>query len=401
MLTRELAISKIIHREIVPDRLTRTTHAEYGPLAGRMTAVYEQGVGNTRGELHRQTREILVALPNCPPRRIDAFCKLLDERCEYITDSKGISAKLRREVFRLASQYQPISREQRGLIGTLEADAKSTIAATLGRTWQEIAEQMFLDLPENHRLKSFRNFQQPLGLLARYNVAQTQVVLYDAMKLEIRARDDLKEIIRFAKLARLMHRITFENNGYRIELDGPASLLQRTTRYGVSMAKFLPGLLSCKGWSAHAFIKRPRWGGLSFRLDDSSGLHSEVVPAEEFDSKLEEAFYREWSELANCDWQLQRESRILHAGQQIFIPDFEAIHKSGRRVLIEIVGFWTPEYLSHKMHILEQFRDQSIVLLVHAKSSAKVARMGSHRVLEYKSKIVPSKLLALLDEVRG
>jgi hypothetical protein len=228
---------------------------------------------------------------------------------------------------------------------------------------------------------------------------------YDAMTLEIRAHDDLKGIIRFAKLARLMHRITREGDGYLIQLDGPASLLQRTSRYGVAMARFLPGLLSCKGWSAQAFIKRPRWGELTFRLDDSCGLQSEVVAAEEFDSKLEEELYREWAEQDNCDWHLQRESRILHAGQQVFLPDFEAIHKSGRRILIEIVGFWTPEYLNRKMHVLEQFQDQSIVLLVHSKASEKVASMGSHRalhrVLEYKSKIVISKLLAILEEVRG
>jgi uncharacterized protein len=397
MLTRELAISKIVHREIVPDRLTRTTHAEYGPLAARMTAVYERGVGRTRSELHRQIREIFSELPNCPPKRIDAFCKLLDERCDYVSDSKGASAKLRREVFRLASQYQPITLEQRGRIGTLEVEAKSKIATILGRSWPEIAEQMFLDLSENHRLKVFRSFEHPMGLLTRYNVAQTQVVFYDAVKLEIRANNDLKEIIRFAKLARLMHRITREGDGYLIQLDGPASLLQRTSRYGVAMARFLPGLLSCNGWSAKATINRPRWKGLSFRLDDSCGLRSEVVPAEEFDSKLEEDLYREWAELDNCDWQLRRESRILHAGQLVFIPDFEAIHKSGRRVLIEIVGFWTPEYLNHKMHVLKQFKDQSIVVLVHSKGAAKVASTGSHRVLEYKSKIIVGKLLAILE----
>jgi hypothetical protein len=370
-----------------------------------MTAVYEQGIGRTRSELHRQIRDILVALPSCPPKRVDAFCKLLDERCEYVTDSKGTSAKLRRQVFRLASPYQPITIEHRGKTGTLEAEAKSKIAAVLGRPWQEIAEQMFLDLPENHRLKAFRSFEDPIGLLARYNVAQTQVVFYDAIKMEIRARDDLKEIIRFAKLARLMHRIIQESDSYLIQLDGPASLLQRTSRYGVAMARFVPGLLSCKGWTASASIKRSRWGELSFRLDDKCGLQSEVVPAEEFDSKLEEDFYREWGEQDNRDWQLQRETRILHSGQQVFIPDFEAIHKSGARVLIEIVGFWTPEYLSHKMHVLEQFKDQSIVLLVQSKASKKVAGMGSHRVLhrviEYKSKIVLSKLLAILEEAIG
>ncbi|XZE20491.1 DUF790 family protein [Pirellulaceae bacterium SH449] len=399
MLTRELAISKIVRRQIIPDRLTRATHAEYGPLSEELVAVYESGAGKKRGVLHKQVRDLLIKLPQCPPKRIDAFCKLLDERCEYVTDSKGESAKLRREVFRLASKYQPITSQRSALSGTLESEAKQRIAAELNRSWQDIADHMFLDLPENHTLKAFRKFDRPMGLLARYNVAQTQVVLYDAVSLEIQASSDLKQIIRFAKLARLMHRIHRDGNGYRIELDGPASLLQRTTRYGVAMARFLPGLLSCKGWSANAVLKKPKWGQLNFHLDDRSGLTSEVEPDSEFDSQLEETFFQDWEQSETRGWTLQRESEILHSGQQVFIPDFVAQNLSGHRILIEIVGFWTPEYLSHKKKTIEQFRAHKIVLLVQAQSSAKFEALGTQRLMEYKTKIVISKLVDLLESL--
>ena len=38
-------------------------------------------------------------------------------------------------------------------------------------------------------------------------------------------------------------------------------------------------------------------------------------------------------------------AKFLHRGQKVFVPDFVFRHSDGRTVLIEIVGFWTPEYL--------------------------------------------------------
>ncbi|XZE32412.1 DUF790 family protein [Pirellulaceae bacterium SH501] len=111
MLTRELAISRTVQGEIQPDRLTRTAHSEYLALAPKLLSVYETGSGVSRRSLHVRIRDLLMQAPNCPPKRIAAFCKLLDERSEFETDARGEAAKLRQKVFRLAAKYQPITED--------------------------------------------------------------------------------------------------------------------------------------------------------------------------------------------------------------------------------------------------------------------------------------------------
>jgi len=39
---------------------------------------------------------------------------------------------------------------------------------------------------------------------------------------------------------------------------------------------------------------------------------------------------------------------IFDLGAQVMIPDFAIEHPDGRRAILEIVGFWTPEYLESK-----------------------------------------------------
>lgn len=404
MLTRELAISRIVQGEVQPDRLTRSVHAAYLSLALKMLAIYTNGIGEPRRVLHRRVHELSAQVPECPPKRFDAFCKLLDERSEFETDRRGESAKLRREVFRRAATYHPISIEKesstQSLGGTSPATVKARIAASLKTSWTEIESKLFLDLPENHLLKCFKSYDHPSGLLAKYNVAQTQAVLYDALELTVYADDDFKEILRYAKLARLMHRIEQHGEGYRIHFDGPASLLQRTTRYGVAFAKFLPGLLSCRRWRAEAWIRKSKWGKVLWRIDSQCKLKSEVDPVKEFDSLVEEKFFTDWSCSETNGWILRRESQVLHSGQHVVVPDFEAKHTTGQRVYLEIVGFWTPEYLAHKQRMIDLFPDRPIVLLVQSRIASKLEPAPNHHVLDFERKIEVSRVMGILESLR-
>ena len=91
---------------------------------------------------------------------------------------------------------------------------------------------------------------------------------------------------------------------------------------------------------------------IQFRLDDACRLTSGVISANEFDSSVEEKFSKEWGEQPRNNWRLERETEILHRGQTVFFPDFVFIHQDGTRAMLEIVGFWTPEYLAYKAKVL-------------------------------------------------
>ncbi len=174
MLTRQLAIADYDAGRILPDRLTRQSHRQYLGYAERMLHVYRNGVGRTRRELHRAVWTVFAEEEDCPARRIDAFCKLLDDVSAYQRDRRGRAAALRREVFHLAAVKHPLVRRADRLFESEEAMVKRDIASQLGRPWREIDQELFADVIEFHRLAKFEGYADGLALLARYNVAQVQ-----------------------------------------------------------------------------------------------------------------------------------------------------------------------------------------------------------------------------------
>ena len=365
MLTRELAIAAYDGGRVLPDRLTRRRDAAYLRYAERMLQIYRSGAGRTRRELHRDVQAVFADEAHCPLRRIDAFCKLLDDAAEFDRDRRGKSRELRRQVFRLAGPLHPLVGSVDRLFEHQETAAKRQIAKQLGRSWDEIDAGLFADVIEFHRLRRFDDYADGAALLARYNVAQTQAALFDATEMTVWATADFKTLLRYAKLARLMHTIGRTGDGYVMRFDGPASVLRQTRRYGAAMARFLPALVACRGWRMHAVI-RPKGRNWLARLELSpaDGLTSNLPSPDEFDSDLEASFAEKWGEEPREGWTLLREAEVLHAGQQVFVPDFVFQHAEGRRVLLELIGFWTPEYLEAKLKTLARFSGHPVLLAV-------------------------------------
>ncbi len=398
MLTAEQAIVEFDGGRARPDRLSQLRHGHYLRHADEMLNVYRTGVGATRQSLHKAVYAILQEEPDCPTRRVEAFCKLLDDESEFDSDPHGTAPALRRKVFRMAAPNHPLVASRDRLFEHTESDVRRQIADSLGEPWEAIDRRLFSDVTEFHTLRAFRGYAEPRALLSRYNVAQTQAALYRATKLTVWAREDFRTILRQAKLCRLLHRIVAEpaSGGYRIEFDGPASVLRATRRYGVAMAAFLPSLLACRGWRLTALIQRNR-GGWKSRLELSprDGLQGNLPEPEEFDSAVEAAFAKKWGPGRRNGWLLVREGEILHARQRVFVPDFTLRHEDGRRALLEIVGFWTPEYLRDKLDTLHAFSSHRILLAIPETTASEMPQFAADAIL-FKSAL---KLKDVIDRL--
>jgi predicted nuclease of restriction endonuclease-like RecB superfamily len=400
VLTSEQSIVSYERGAVIPDRLTRRTHAHYVAYAERMVAAYQRGVGRTRRELHKAVEAILADEPDCNSRRVSAFCRILDDLGEFDRDDRGRAAKLRLQVFSMAAKYHPLVTAANQMFERTETEVKSLIAAELGQGWAEIDAALYADVIDQQRLIAFDGVGGDLAeLLSRYNVGQLQACLYRATRLTIKAAADLAAIVRRAKLCRLLldiRRIDPVRQVHRIELSGPSAVLRESRRYGVNFARFVPTLLACRDWTMRAAVVTPWHTTVELRLSSGDGYRSHLAAPAEFDSEVEAALAKAWGD--SCDgWQLSRQAGILHSGQATFVPDFLLRHEDGREAYLEIVGFWTPQYLAAKRATLAKFAGKRIVLAV-AKRSAK-ASAGGRGLVVYNTRIKPQDVVRAVEEL--
>jgi len=322
------------------------------------------------------------------------------------------------------------------------------VADELGINLKECYEGMYADLNENKRLVGFGDLryneeneeqqqQEESGssnskltdsskqeykneeidvdwLVNRYNLAQAQAVLYDAAEMKIRVWDSFSTVFGYVKLFGLMHRIypidsqgnrvsdTDAADGYEAVLDGPASLFSKSRKYGVRMASFLPALPLCDRWEMEASIVTDEEFGItkSFKLSSSGNerLESHYTARGKFDSDLERTLYRKW-ENSNAEWELVREDDVLDLGDEVMIPDF-ALEHNGERAILEIVGFWTPEYLDDKLEKVRKADRDNLILAVseNLECSGEDLEGFSDRVLWFKTGIHVYDVVELAEE---
>ena len=62
---------------------------------------------------------------------------------------------------------------------------------------------------------------------------------------------------------------------------------------------------------------------------------------------------------------MSRETAPVTAGDELFLPDFTLRHVDGREALVEIVGFWTTEYLESKARKVAAAGLDNLILVVY------------------------------------
>jgi predicted nuclease of restriction endonuclease-like RecB superfamily len=252
---------------------------------------------------------------------------------------------------------------------------------------------LWADHEGNLILKGFQTIT-PEGLLRMYNLSLVQTLLFRATGMEIQIEDNYQPVFRKIKQLGLIYSI---QDG-KISLEGPLSLFKLTEKYGSAFAKLLPAIMESTKWSLRASISRKTFQGkriYDFTLDHT---HKPIFGAESemaeicFDSAIEKEFYQ----LGFKGWVVKREPTVLRAGQYAFIPDF-SLERNGTRIYVEIIGFWTPEYLKHKIQKLNQLQEkESMILLVNRNLACTSAEFQAENLLFYDRKIPHLEIIKIL-----
>src|SRR5262249_55708817 len=152
---------------------------------------------------------------------------------------------------------------------------------------------------------------------------------------------------------RLLHTIEPRGEGgYRIDIDGPFSLFESVTKYGLQLALALPAIRACDAWTLTADL---RWGKerapLTLRLE---GRSSASVSAAD-PPRLADEVARLMVDLATIEtpWRASPSTDILNLpGAGLCVPDLVFQHaESGECVYLEVLGFWSRQAVWRRVEL--------------------------------------------------
>lgn len=263
--------------------------------------------------------------------------------------------------------------------GTPREQIVAEAAGLLGISPEELERGLYADLPEARSLEEPGISLSVAELIERYNLVQAQSLLLRAESLRVRVAGGLRPIIRFARLQRLLcqlatdplverprlsgsprvspsegfHLLGDELGAAVLRLSGPLSLFHHTVKYGRAMAAWLPVLVRARRWQLEAACQL-RSGRYLWRASCEDPLGTTHLPPRRFDSALEEQFFRDLRRAAPR-WQVVREADAVQIGSHILCADFTLVDaERALRIPVELVGFWTPEYLQQKLAVLRR-----------------------------------------------
>ena len=376
---------------------------KYLTISEELINIYKKQEGKTRGDLDRAIKSYIGAGTDYKIKR--GLSRILQTECsEFNIMSAKTPYEIRKKIFTLASENFPVTQRPDKIHPVSREDIINAVSKELEITPEDIEEGFYGDLIENHVLSTFDE-PEPLWLINRYNLAIAQGILYSCIQLKITAYRNLpvryKQLFKFIKFYRLMHQVKGDVEcGYEILLDGPVSMFKKSRKYGIHMSTFLPALLLCTKWKMEAEISCNDRKTRSFHLEDGCDLVSHYTDEGDYDSLLEEKFAERFEAL-NSDWLLERETEVVNLKETVFIPDFTFHNKNdGRIAYLEIVGFWSPDYLRRKFKKLKQSKINTIVAISKDLnvSEEKVKNLPGIYIF-FKTAINPKEIVKILEEI--
>jgi uncharacterized protein len=398
VLTADLVRARRKGGALVISQFRGDQREQAASLAESYLGFFEHGEGERRADL----QEALDAIPTSPSLRKVALglVKLLFDRAEFEGAGELDPVTLRREVFEEASRAR-----QRG-----EFD-RARILAEVGErhalSLEDAERALFGDLKEEQRLVRFDAISKD-ALVAAYELSQVQAVLLRAESIEVDVRCGspaaARRLFRTLKFHRLLHRIERKGLDYRVVIDGPASLFQSSTRYGLRLALVVPALRDCDAFDLRADV---RWGPSRERLvfewsEQRKGAAEASAPP--LPDEIEE-LYRAMRD-RDGRFEVEIADEIFDVpGLGTLVPDLRfRERKTGRVVYFEALGHWSRDAVWKRVDLVGEGLPHPILFAVPSRLRVSAEVLPDElpaSLLIYKGKLSAKKVEAALGALAG
>jgi predicted nuclease of restriction endonuclease-like RecB superfamily len=371
----------VVTRELRPNYVTSAD----GPWLRALLDERSRFVGQTRRTWRARLAEPLgVAAPS---GKLRVATRVLDRGTRDRVTRALAPRKLRRLLFRAAARHDSPA-------------ALAEVTQQLGLDEAAIMSGLFADLPDERRLAPLPAALDAVQLALLCNESIVSELLQRALRVRIRARGQMRAVVRHAKCMGLLCvvRPQPENDSVVLEVSGPFALFRHTRLYGSALASLVPRLARCDTYQLEAECVM-QTGGEVGRLILRSA--DPIVPARElpaYDSKLEARIAADFAKLA-LEWEVIREPAPIALDDGLLFPDFELRRRTtGERFWLEVVGFWTPEYLANKLAQLRKAHLSHLILCVDATRQCDDGELEAlGLVVRFRRRIDARAVVAIVD----
>jgi predicted nuclease of restriction endonuclease-like RecB superfamily len=289
-------------------------------------------------------------------------------------------------------------------------------ASELGSNAGALEAALFADLRTERRVAALPDDYSPSRFAFEINSALVAGLLARAARIRVRAWGNAYALVRQARLGGLiclvrhagpsqglrratLDKVTDAGPGVILEISGPFVLFRHTVVYARALASLVPRLTWCNGFELVASCLLTRGNRVSTVVVRSGDPIAAGRELERFDSRVEARFAADFGRSA-LDWDLIREPAPFAAADGLVFPGFELVHRRdpGRRWLLEIVGFWTRDYLDRKLEQLRTAELGRLILCIDETKSCGSEQVPAHaHILRYRRRIDPAAVLAIID----
>ena len=330
-------------------------------MAGALLGAFARSVGGARKDLEGALDEAGAPFERGPNDRklLDGLAKLLDDAAEWDGVAGDLDpVEVRRVVFEIASALRRNGAFDR-------AHALQRASEVLEARPEQVDAALYADLKDAARLRAAPSLSAA-ALVARWEGAQAQAVLLRAVRMQVwvactsaGAYRALFHRLKFLRLLYEVHRVAPDEawpdgkprGGHRLVVEGPFSMFESVTRYGLKLAMMLPVLDSADAFQLVADV---RWGAtrtaVTFKLAGGAARAAEPPPLADDVAALLTRF----SALESA-WSVEPAPDVVELpGLGLCVPDLAFVHEDGTRVLLEVLGFWSRDAVFRRVELVER-----------------------------------------------
>jgi uncharacterized protein len=358
MLTADLVDARKKDGELLLRPLDAAAREEAHAIAAAYLDLARAHVGKRREEVE----EAWAAYEPHRPKLAAGLRKLVSDACTFEAEARVDPAVVRRDTFTRASAARRS--------GTFDRDVVlAESAAALGLDVDAMDRALFADLRDEHLLVAAPT-ENAATLVEAWELGQAQAVLLTAVRIACEVPRASPGLVRafFGKLK--FHRLLFHaervGEGFRLVVDGPYSMFDSVTKYGLQFACILPALRSLERWTLVADI---RWGKarerLIFRMqgpDRAKALADDEVHLSDDARELATAI-----DALGKGWRAEPANVVLEVpGEGVCVPDLVLLHRK-RRVYVEILGFWSRDAVFKRVELAARGLGAPVIFAVSSR----------------------------------